>query len=56
MDERESKLLKTQKRYLSLIYQFHQYQINGEDPPDDLIEAITDTEQTVKIIERAHRS
>jgi hypothetical protein len=56
MNNRESKILKIQKRYLSLIYQLNQYQLNGEDPPDGLIEAISDIERTVKIIARARRS
>lgn len=56
MKNRESELLKIQKRYLSLIYQLNQYQLNGEDTPDNLIEAISDMERTVKIIARASRS
>jgi pantothenate kinase len=56
MNNRKSKLLKIQKRYLSLIYQLNQYRLNREDPPDDLIEAISDMERTVKIIARAGRS
>jgi hypothetical protein len=56
MNNRKSKLLKIQKRYLSLIYQLNQYRLNGEDPPDDLIEAISDMERIVKIIARAGRS
>jgi hypothetical protein len=53
MNNRESELLKIQKRYLSLIYQLNQYRLKGEDPPEDLIKAISDMERTVKIISRA---
>ncbi len=53
MKNRESKLLKIQQRYLSVIYQINQYQLNGEDPPDDLIKAASDMERIVKLIARA---
>lgn len=53
MKDRESKLLKIQQRYLSVIYQINQYQLNGEDPPDDLIKAALDMERIVKLIARA---
>lgn len=53
MKDRESKLLKIQQRYLSVIYQINQYQLNGEDPPDDLIKAASDMKRIVKLIARA---
>ena len=53
MKEPESKLLKIQKRYLSLIFQLNQYQIREVEPPDDLISAIADMERTIKIINKA---
>ena len=53
MKDRESKLIIIHQRYLSLIYQVNQYQLNGEDPPDDLIKAASDMERIVKLIARA---
>jgi len=53
MKDRESKLIIIHQRYLSLIYQINQYQLNGEDPPNDLIKAVSDMERIVKLIARA---
>ena len=53
MKDQKSKLIKIHKRYLSLIYQINQYQLNGEDPPDGLIKAASDMERIVKLIARA---
>jgi hypothetical protein len=53
MKDQKSKLIKIHQRYLSLIYQINQYQLNGEDPPDGLIKAASDMERIVKLVIRA---
>jgi hypothetical protein len=52
-EDRDKAFIKLNKEYLNLQYKITQHKFSGENPPDGLIEAISNMERKVRLISRA---
>jgi hypothetical protein len=51
--DRDKAFIELNKEYLNLQYKITQHKFSGENPPDGLIEAISNMERKVRLISRA---
>jgi hypothetical protein len=52
-EDRDKAFINLNKEYLNLQYKITQHKFSGENPPDGLIEAISNMERKVRLISRA---
>jgi ABC-type transporter Mla subunit MlaD len=52
-EDRDKAFIELNKEYLNLQYKITQHKFSGENPPDGLIEAISNMERKVRLISRA---
>ena len=52
-EDRDKAFIKLNKEYLNLQYKITQHKFSGENPPDGLIEALSNMERKVRLISRA---
>ena len=52
-DDRDKAFIKLNKEYLNLQYKITQHKFSGDNPPDGLIEELSNIERKVRLISRA---